>query len=315
MSIAVRESEPVETAALARARSFVAIANRVAGTANKLDLDALEAQMREVLGDRFEGMRTVDPDTLDCTVKSIVADRPDALIVVGGDGTARCAAKAAMAAPGDTAIVPLPAGTMNVLPRLVFGHDDLARAVSQLDTLEPSFLPAGVIGGEPFFLSAAFGFAASLARLRESMRRPRRWPEVTAAAGACVRASVHALRGGPDWRADGGKWKRAHTLIVALQSVSRVLAPEEDHPEPRRFEIAALRLRSTIDALRLGGVALTSDWRRSKRVEIVRAGKVELRIRSSRPLVVLDGEPIRVARVDEVTLVQNAVPVLAPPER
>lgn len=307
-------SHQVETDA-APARSFVAIANRVAGTAGKLDLEALEARMREALGSRFDGMRTVDPDALETTVKEIVEERPDALIVVGGDGTARCAAKAAMAGPGSTAIVPLPAGTMNVLPRLVFGHDDLDRAVGELPTLQPSFLPAGMIGGEPFFLSAAFGFAASLARLRESMRPPRRFGEVTAATGACIRASAHALSGGPDWRPDGGRWRRAHTLVIALQSVSRVINPEDEHPEPRRFEIAALRLRSNIDALRFGGVALVSDWRRSKRVEIVRAQTVEVRMRSSRPLLVLDGEPMRVARADEVTLVQNAVPVLAPPER
>lgn len=315
MSIAVRETKPSEPAAPARAQSFVAVANRVAGPAKKIDLEALEAQMRDVLGDRFAGLRTVDPDALDSTIKAVVADRPDALIVVGGDGTARAAAKAVMAGPGDTAIVPLPAGTMNVLPRLVFGHDDLARAVTELDGLEPSHLAAGMVGGEPFFLSAAFGFATSLARLRESMRRPRRWREVTSAAASCVRASMHALHGGPDWRADGSQWKRAHTLVVALQSVERVLTPEDDHPEPRRFEVAALRLRSNLDALRLGGVALASDWRRSKRVEIVRASKVELRIRSRRPMLVLDGEPVRVAHVDAVTLLHNAVPVLAPPAR
>lgn len=306
---------PAKAPAQRHAGTVVAIANSVAGAASKLDLETVEAQLREALGDRFHGMRTVAPDVLEQTVREVVGERPDALVVVGGDGTARCAAKAVMGGDGDTAIVPLPAGTMNVLPRLVFGHDDFARAIAELPELEPSWLPAGMVGGEPFFLSAAFGFAASLARFRESMRPPRHWPSVASAAGACVRASMHALSGGPDWRPDRGDWRRAHTLIVALQSVDRVLEPEAGHPDPRRFEIAALRLRSGVDALRLGGVALLSDWRRSDRVEIVQASQVHVRIRSRRPMLVLDGEPMRVGRALKVTLVQRAVPVLAPAQR
>jgi hypothetical protein len=135
------------------------------------------------------------------------------------------------------------------------------------------------------------------------------------AGGACVRASMHALRGGPDWRADDGPWRRAHTLVIALQSVARVLAPEEERPDARRFEVAALRLRSGLDALRLGGVSLLSDWRRSRHVQIVRAHEIDLRIRSRRPMLVLDGEPVRVAAVDRVTLAPDAVPVLARPVR
>lgn len=293
--------------------AVIAVANTVAGTASKLDLDALEDRMRSVLGARFAGFHRAAGEDMDATLKAALSERPGAVVVVGGDGTARAAAKAAMAAEDDVAVVPLPAGTMNILPRLVFGHADLDRAVGALDDLRPAWLPAGMVGGEPFFLSAAFGFSASLARLREAMRPPRDWRAVASAAGACARASLHSVRGGPLWRVGEARWRRAHTLIIAVGSVARVVHPDESAPEAGSFEVAALRLRSAMDALRLGGVALTSNWRESRHVEITRAGDVQVRMKSARPVVVLDGEPVRVSRIDHVTLKRRAVPILAPP--
>ncbi|MDX2235915.1 MAG: diacylglycerol kinase family protein [Hyphomonadaceae bacterium] len=297
------------------AGAILAIANPVAGSASKLDLAALDARLRETIGVRFGGMTIAAPDAMEATLKAMVASRPAAIVVVGGDGTARSAAKAAMAGGGDTAIVPLPAGTMNILPRLVFGHADLDRAVTELADMKPATLPAGFVGGEPFFLSAAFGFAASLARLRETMRPPRKWPEVAAAAGACARASLHSLRGGPHYRTDGARWRRAHTLVVAVGSVARVTAPDAAPADVDTLEVAALHLRSGIDALRVGGVALTSGWRTSRHMRVLSARAVEVRMRSHRPMVVLDGEPVRVSRVDAVTFKARAVPILAPADR
>lgn len=298
-----------------REGAIVAIANPVAGAASKLDLAALDARLRETLGERFDRMEIAPPDAIAATMKALVTSAPAALLVIGGDGTARAAAKAVMASGGATAIIPLPAGTMNILPRLVFGHADLHRAVDELADLAPDTLPAGMVGGEPFFLSAAFGFAASLARLREALRPPRVWPDVAAAAGACARASLHSLRGGPHYSLDGGRWRRAHTLVVAVGSVARVAAPDDAAPSAEAFEVAALHLRSAVDALRAGGVALTSDWRTSRHLRIANASEVGVRLRSHRPMIVLDGEPVRVARMDQITFVPDAVPILAPAAR
>lgn len=299
----------------AHTRAIVAIANSVAGSASKLDLPAVEARLRETLGERFTGLEILSPDTLEPALRRIMAEMPAAVIVVGGDGTARAAAKAAMAGPGDTAIVPLPAGTMNILPRLVFGHADLDRAIGELSDLTPATLPAGIVGGEPFFLSAAFGFAASLARLREAMRPPRNWRDVFAAAGACGRSSLHSLRGGPLYRLDGSRWRRAHTLVVAVGSVARVAAPDDAPPEADDLEVAALHLRSAVDAIRFGGTAMTQNWRQSKRIKVAMADVVEVSLKSHRPMIVLDGEPVRVSRVDSITLRRDAVPILAPAVR
>jgi diacylglycerol kinase family enzyme len=293
----------------------VTIANPVAGAASKLDLAHVETRLREELGGRFGGFHIAQPHEIEAILRKLIAEKPAALIVLGGDGTARAAAKAVLSGDRATAIVPLPAGTMNILPRLVFGHADLDRAIGELSELEPSALPVGIAGGEPFFLSVAFGFAASLARFRETMRPPRVWPEVGAAAGAMVRASLHSVRGGPLWRAPGGRWRRAHTLVVAVGSVKRVTQPDSAETHAEQLEVAAMRLRSGIDALRFGGVALTSGWRNSRHMELREAESVAVRIRSRRPMIVLDGEPVRVTRMEQVTISPNALPILAPQTR
>lgn len=310
-SISIAPAANAESASAASPH-FVAIANQRAGAAGRLDLDNVESRLKEKLAAKFGGMRVVEPEGLDAALREIVSDAPRALIVLGGDGTARAAAKAVMAAPGQTALVPLPGGTMNVLPRLVFGHDDLDRSIDELDALEPDWLPAGMVGGEPFFLSAAVGFAASLARLRESLRKPRRWREIMHELASCARASTHALRGGPYWRIGSGRWRQAHTLIVAIESVARIVAPESEQPTPREFEVASLRLHSHFDALRLGGVAFMGNWRDARQVEIRRTTELQLRMRSKRPIFVLDGEPTRLARADEITFVARATPILRP---
>jgi diacylglycerol kinase family enzyme len=305
-------TSPAEVKGARASPCFIAIANHRAGAAGRLDLDAVENRLKEKLADKFGGMRVVEPEGLDAALREIASEAPQALIVLGGDGTARAAAKALMAAETDIALVPLPGGTMNVLPRLVFGHDDLNRAIDELDALEPGWLPAGMVGGEPFFLSAAVGFAASLARLRESLRKPRRWRDVMHELASCMRASTHALRGGPEWKIGSGRWHRAHTLIIAVASVARIVAPESEQPTPREFEVASLRLHSHLDALRLGGVAFMGNWRDARQVEVRRTKELQLRMRSKRPMVVLDGEPTRLARADAVAFAPRAVRILQP---
>lgn len=287
------------------------VVNEAAGTASSTDVSLLEERVKQSLPETEVDVASVAPPDLDAAFDDAFAQKPDVVVVFGGDGTARAAAKRALAT--QVPIAPLPGGTMNVLPRLVFGHANLAQAIQDLPTCRITGLDTGIVGGEPFFLSAAFGFAGPLARLRESMRPPRRLREVASSALTCMRALGPSLRGGIKWRRAGAKWHHAQTLVVALGSLERVLTPEEeDMHTGERLQAASLRLKSFWDVAKLGGDAVRlRDWRELNQLTLVSARRIELDLHSKRPLGVLDGEPVRLSHATEISVNEGALPVLA----
>ena len=292
-------------------RKIALVVNEAAGTASSTDVSRVMTLVQEALPQTVVDAASVAPPDLEAALDTAFAEAPDVVVVFGGDGTARSAAKRALAT--QVPIAPLPGGTMNVLAKLVFGHADLAQAIKQLPQCRTTGLDVGMVGGEPFFLSAAFGFAGPLARLRESMRPPRRAREVVSAAFTCMRALGPSLRGGVKWRRAGAKWHHAQTLVVALGSLERVLTPEEEDVHTGELlQAAALRLRSIWDVAKLGGDAVRlRDWRELNQLTLVAARRIELELRSKRPLAVLDGEPIRLSHAQEITVSEGALPVLA----
>ncbi len=285
---------------------YVVVVNSNAGSSSKFSEDALKAAYPKA---RFE-IHAVAPEDLPSAFDKAFEVKPTAVIVVGGDGTARTAAVRAVQT--GVPIIPMPGGTMNVLPKIVFGHGDMARAIAELPRLRPSSLDVGRVSGEMFFLSAAFGLAGPMARLREATRSEHKFDRVRKAAGALLKSIRPSLECRVRWRIPNQKWRNAHSLIVAIGDIERILSPDgEDHGS--RLEVAALKLRSVWQMFAFGAAFVSGAWRDSKALKIVRAKEVEIIVPSKRPLIVLDGEPVRVSRVGAVTLERNALPVLALP--
>lgn len=295
----------------ALAGMFMAVANAAAGDASRADMAAVEAALRDALGDELGEFKVSPPNEIEATFRAVAAQKPDALIVLGGDGTARSAAE--IVGRAGIPIAPLPGGTMNILPKKVFGARPLMEAIASLADHEVRALPGGSIGGRVFFLSAALGFAGSLARLRETQRgafRPlsfaREWTSTASAFGSSMMSGVR-------WRTKRrATWRRAHTLVLAVGSVDSMLKPEEADLAEDGFEIAGLDLRQGGDLARLGYHAIATSWRDAPMVEIEEARRVELDAPSRRPLAVLDGEPVRLPGLKEAVFIADACPVLAP---
>lgn len=292
-------------------RKIALVVNEAAGTASSSDVSRVSALVQEAAPETVVDVISVAPQELEQAFDKAFGDAPDVVVVFGGDGTARSAAKRALAT--QVPIAPLPGGTMNVLAKLVFGHADLEQAIRELPTCRTTGLDVGMVAGEPFFLSAAFGFAGPLTRFRESMRAPRKAGDVLSAALTCTRALGPSLRGGIKWRRAGAKWHHAQTLVVALGSLERVLTPEEEEVHTGALlQAAALRLRSMWDVAKLGGDAVRlRDWRELNQLTLVAARRIDVDLRSKRPLAVLDGEPTRLSHAAEITVNEAALPVLA----
>src|SRR5581483_6247865 len=95
--------------------------------------------------------------------------RPDLLVVIAGDGTARTAA--ALCGPDGPLLAPLAGGTMNVLPHALYGTLDWPTALRRLATDgRVREVAGGEIAGQPFYVAAVLGAPALWAEAREAAR-------------------------------------------------------------------------------------------------------------------------------------------------
>ena len=287
---------------------YVVVVNNSAGSSSKFSEDVLRAAAPNATFD----VESVAPEALEAAFNKAFAAKPTAVIVVGGDGTARTAAVRAVQT--GIPIIPMPGGTMNVLPKIIFGHDDMARAMADIPRLQPHSLDVGRIGGELFFLSVAVGLAGPMARVREAARSKNKFTRMIESGSAFFRGLGPSLHHRVRWRTKNEKWRKVHSLVIAIGDFDRVLAPDtEDHGS--LFEVASLKVHSVWQMIAFGAAFISGDWRKSDRLKLVRAREVDLQLPGRRPLVVLDGEPTRVSHVGKVTLDRGALPVLRlPPE-
>jgi diacylglycerol kinase family enzyme len=113
------------------------------------ECDALCREFKDIEGRLTEA----DPTKLDKAVEDARAAKPDLLVVLAGDGTARAAAT--LAGSSGPLIAPLPGGTMNMLPKALYGTTDWKEAL-HLALTEGVERPVagGEVDGVGFFCAA-----------------------------------------------------------------------------------------------------------------------------------------------------------------
>ncbi|MDX2277121.1 MAG: diacylglycerol kinase family protein [Hyphomonadaceae bacterium] len=142
--------------------------NPKAGSVTAADGEKLTAALKEAGISQFA---LVGPEKLSPKVLQRARDF-DVIIVLGGDGTARAVAELA---PRDgPPLILLPGGTLNVLPRALYGDLGWPEALkAALERGVITRLASGAANGKPFFVAAIFGAPTLLARAREAVREGR----------------------------------------------------------------------------------------------------------------------------------------------
>ncbi|MFZ2030209.1 MAG: diacylglycerol kinase family protein [Vitreimonas sp.] len=202
----------------------------------------------------------------------------DVMIVLGGDGTARSAAEL-MPRDGPPLIL-LPGGTLNVLPRALYG--ELAWPAALIAALERGVvrrLPAGKANGTPFFVGALFGSPAILARAREAVREGQFLKAWQGFRHYMKRSFSHRLRAG----CDGKRLRKAEAVGVLCSAFTGQVGG--DGLEWVRFDA-----KKTFDLARLSFKALSQSWRDDKSVEIGACTRGQIYSAGVIPAT-LDGEP------------------------
>lgn len=236
----------------------------------------------------------------DAQVEKAFAGKPDVIFVLAGDGTAGTVAS--RAGPGGPLVAPLPGGTMNMLPKALYGTTDWKLALRQaLEAGVPRPVAGGTVEGQAFFCAAILGSPALWAPAREAMRTGKLRKAWLYGRRALRRAFSGRLR----YSLDGSHRRKTEALVLISPMISAAM------DEPVGLEAAAMDPTDTSQAFRLAATALFSDWRLDPSVSTRPARHIEAWGRSKIPAVV-DGEPMLLPHETVITFIPKAFMALAP---
>jgi diacylglycerol kinase family enzyme len=227
----------------------------------------------------------------------------DVLVVLGGDGTIRTAAKACIRT--GTSLLPLPGGTMNMLPRALYGE------ASWQETLEKTLagamsktLSAGRTEEELFFVAAVIGAPALWMEVRESMRKRDIFDVVEKSAGAFQAMFDTKIRYSMSSETQG----EAKVIAVICPLVSEQMSDSE-----QALEAAVINTESATELFGLATAAALGKWRDDRAVMLTKTKRVTIQSTRDIPLF-LDGERVKANNNAEITFVPSAVNVIVPAE-
>jgi diacylglycerol kinase family enzyme len=277
-----------------------AVLNTASGTCDENS----ESQMREI----FQELGVVPvhiwcggPEDLAQTFEEVDTYNLDILVVLGGDGTIRTAALRSRA--DGPYLIPLPGGTMNLLPRALYGE------LGWLDVLRKTLerpvvkhVSGGEVKGERFFISGLFGAPALWANVREAVR-----------GGDLSRAIEHGKVALDRMFAEKVSYilnKDTAGSAEALTVTCPLVATSLDE-NWQIFETAVIDIHHAGEALGLATAAAFGKWREDKNITVVRTPT--LRVFSDMELpVILDGETVDLGNEVEVTFIPHAFRALVP---
>jgi len=247
-----------------------------------------------------------DPAHLDAALKHALSKKPDVLVILAGDGTARAAAS--MCGYGGPLVAPLPGGTMNMLPRALYGEVDWKTALKEALTRgHERTIGGGEIAGHTFYCAAMLGSTALFAPAREAAREGELGAAIGKAATAYKRAFSSHLR----FALENGVEHKALALTLLCPMISKAL--DDDEP---MMEVAAIYPHTPAEAARLGARVIISpligDWRDDAAVDVGRSKKGRVWARGAIPAL-LDGELVKIGRDAEFKFHPRSFRALAPP--
>ncbi len=242
----------------------------------------------------------VEPSEIDTALDDAVASA-DLLIVLGGDGTIRTAA--AKCEARETVLLPLPGGTMNMLPKALYGAHSWEEALTAtLADPELREVSGGKAEGQPFFCVALLGAPSLWADAREAIRAG----HLVEAAQRAVTATRRSLTESLEYQFGEDVTGSAEAVAVICPAVSAAMPSNA-----RALEAAALDPESAAVAFRLAWHAASDGWRHDPSVTVSKVQTVQVTGHGQVP-VILDGEKVRMGRTVKVTFLPLAFRALVP---
>ncbi len=277
-----------------------AIVNVASGSADASTAEKLRALLTD-LGVHEPRIWEVDADGLVAALEEANNAGLDALIVYGGDGTIRTAAESCR--EDGPALIPLPGGTMNLLPKALYGDqswEDILRATLANPVVKD--VSGGRVGEERFFIAAILGAPTVFVKAREALRQ--------GAVGAAVEHGREALATMQNAKVNY-EFNEMHTGTADALVLTCPLVSESLDDDRRALEAAVIDVESAEAAVQLATAAAFGNWRDARNVAIVATKQVKADVEGGVPML-LDGEPVEGDSALVIEFVPHAFRALVP---
>jgi len=258
--------------------------------------------------DILKGARIVEPKVwcgeakeMERSFAEAAGQKLEVLIVLGGDGTIRTAAETC--AEKGSYLIPLPGGTMNMLPRALYR--DVAWEESLKNTLAaPSLkvLSGGRIAGKQFLIAAIMGAPALLAEPRESLREGNIVNAIEKGSVAFRKMFETKIQ----YLISGEMKGEAEAVALICPLISEQMSDSE-----QALEAAVIDVESAAEVIGLVSTAAFGKWRDHRNILLTRTKTMRVQSRNDIPAI-LDGEKINLGGSAEINFAPKAVTVLVP---
>jgi diacylglycerol kinase family enzyme len=256
----------------------------------------------------LEGAGVVEPktwcggaDQMERSFAEAARHKLDVLIVLGGDGTIRTAAEAC--AQQGLYLIPLPGGTMNMLPRALYGDLSWEEALEKtLAAPSAKVLSGGRVAGKQFFITAILGAASLWAEPRESIREGDIGGAIEKARVAFQNTFGTKVR----YLITGEIKGEAEAVALICPLISEEMSDSE-----QALEAAIVDVETAAEVIGLVTAAALGKWRDDRNILLSKTKR--LRVQSSKDIpAILDGERVNLGGSAEIDFVPKAINVLMP---
>jgi diacylglycerol kinase family enzyme len=225
----------------------------------------------------------------------------EVLIVLGGDGTIRTAAEAC--AERGPYLIPLPGGTMNMLPRALYGNVLWEEALKKtLTAPSTKVLSGGRVANKRFFIAAIVGAPALWTQPRESMREGNIADAIKKGSVAFRRMFETKVQ----YLISGGAKGETEGVALICPLISIEMSDSE-----QALEAAIIDVESAAEVIGLATSAAFGKWREDRNILLTKTKRVNVQSTKEIPAT-LDGEKVNLGRSAEIDFVSRALTVLVP---
>ncbi len=225
----------------------------------------------------------------------------DIFIVLGGDGTIRRAAEACTET--SPYLIPLPGGTMNMLPRALYGDlswEDVLK--NTLTAPSAKMLSGGRVAKKQFLVAAIVGAPTLWVQARESVREG----DIVNLIEKGSIAFQNMFETKVQYRMSEQINGEAEAVVLLCPLVSEEMSGSE-----QAFEAAVVDVENAVEVIRLATAAAFGKWRDDRKILVTKTKRLAVQSNKQIPAT-LDGESVNLGTRAEIDFVSRALTVLVP---